>query len=311
MYAGFLIRVAPNPERLNPVYLENQARTQRFSKYIAEVSQRSGQPGINSKQLADFEFAIPPTTTEQSAIAEALSDVDAAIAAVEAVIAKKCALKTATMQAVLSGTRRLPGFSGAWTKTPIGQIGRWVGGATPSMANANYWTNGTIFWASSSDVRNGRLSSTANLITSDAIKNTATREVPENTILLVTRSGILRRFLPVAITTRNIAINQDLKALLVHPAYHPQFFYHAITAVSDEILNSCMKAGTTVESIDLDWLKQFELEVPDDKDEQVAISTALFDLDDELLLLDSKLAKLRLLKTGMMQQLLTGKIRLV
>jgi type I restriction enzyme S subunit len=266
----------------------------------------------NISKTALRRVLIPtPQPEEQSAIAEALSDVDDAIAAQEAVIAKKRALKTATMQALLTRSRRLPSFSGEWVKVQIGKLGCWVGGATPSMANARYWTNGTIPWASSSDIRSGRLFSTGNRITAEAVKNTATLEVPAGTILMVTRSGILRRFLPVAIATRNIAINQDLKALLVDSTFDPNFIYHAISVRGDDILKVCMKAGTTVESIDLDWLKQFEIDIPEDKYEQAAIATALFDCEDEIVLLESKLTKLRDLKAGMMQQLLTGKIRLV
>jgi type I restriction enzyme, S subunit len=275
------------------------------------LAESSAQPGLSVEKLRPLAIACPEDQSEQIAIAEALSDMDEAIAAQDAVIAKKRALKTATMQALLTRSRRLPGFSGEWVKVQIGKLGRWVGGATPSMANARYWTNGTIPWASSSDVRSGRLSSTGNRITAEAVKNTATREVPAGTILMVTRSGILRRFLPVTIATRNIAINQDLKALLVDPTFDPNFIYHAISVQGDDILKMCMKAGTTVESIDLDWLKQFEIDIPEDKYEQAAIATALFDCEDEIILLEAKLAKLRDLKVGMMQQLLTGKIRLV
>lgn len=303
--------VRVDPSEADSKFLSYFLATEGSQRRVRAATDAGAKAGMSLPGVGNLPVACPPTVTEQAAIAEALSDMDEAIAAVEAVIAKKRAINTATMQTLLSGTHRLPGFSGEWAKTPIGRLGRWVGGATPSMANPRYWANGSIPWASSSDVRNGRLSSTANLITPDAVKFTATREVPKNTILLVTRSGILRRFLPVAITTRNIAINQDLKALLVDPAFDPHFVYHAIAVISDEILNSCMKAGTTVESIDLNWLKLFELPIPSCTDEQFAIAAALFDADDELSLLDAKLAKLRRIKTGMMQQLLTGKIRLV
>jgi type I restriction enzyme S subunit len=310
VFSGFLLRYRDQGQ-LTTEYKKHCFHDARFRARVIANSTVSANTNINQQALKALVIGYPPATSEQASIAEALSDMDEAITAQEAVIAKKRALKTAAMQALLSGIRRLPGFSGEWEKVQIGKLGRWVGGATPSMANARYWTDGTIPWASSSDVRSGRLSSTRNRITSDAVKNTATREVPEGTILVVSRSGILRRFLPVAIATRNIAINQDLKALLVDPAFDPNFIYHAISVQGDEILKACMKAGTTVESIDLDWLKQFELAVPQDKNEQTAIATALFDGDDEITLQDAKLAKLRDLKAGMMQQLLTGKIRLI
>lgn len=310
VFSGFVLRARPKGDELVDSFKAYAFRSEAVRNQIVAKATYTTRALTNGGALSAIYLAKPPKP-EQAAIAEALSDVEEAITAVEAVITKKRALKTATMQALLSGSRRLPGFSGEWTRTPLGKLGRWVGGATPSMSKARFWTNGTIPWASSADVRSGRLASTGCLITAAAVKNSPTREIPENTILLVTRSGILRRFLPVAITTRNLAINQDLKALLVDPAYDPRFLYHAISVVSDAIRGSCLKAGTTVESIDLGWLKLFELIVPNDRDEQAAIAAALFDVDDELLLLDAKLAKLHRLKTGMMQQLLTGKIRLL
>jgi type I restriction enzyme S subunit len=124
------------------------------------------------------------------------------------------------------------------------------------------------------------------------------------------RSGILRRYLPVAVTTVAMAINQDVKALIPDDNYDAAFLLYAIEARGRSILTSCMKAGTTVESIEFRWLKSFEIPVPA-KDEQTSIATILSDMDAEIAALEARRAKTLALKQAMMQELLTGRTRLV
>ena len=216
------------------------------------------------------------------------------------------------MQDLLTARRRLPGFSGEWVKTPLGDIGAFVGGGTPSMARDDFWKDGTVPWVSSSDVRIGELHSAERLITVTAIKGSSTRVVEPGSILFVTRSGILRRFQPVMINTVPVAINQDIKALLPRSsAYSPAYVFHAAVAAGDRILRDCMKTGTTVESIDLNALRRFEIDCPSDQNEQDATASVLTDMDAEIQALETRLEKTRQIKEGMMQNLLTGRIRLV
>ncbi|MFZ4614803.1 MAG: restriction endonuclease subunit S [Rectinemataceae bacterium] len=92
-----------------------------FSTYAESVSIRSGMPKINRAELAEYVLPLPPLP-EQRAIAAALSDVDALIAKIEALIAKKRDLKQAAMQELLTGKRRLPGFSGEWEVKRLGEL---------------------------------------------------------------------------------------------------------------------------------------------------------------------------------------------
>ena len=129
--------------------------------------------------------------------------------------------------------------------------------------------------------------------------------------MVVTRSGILRRYLPVAICDAPIAINQDIKALVPNGDVDVEYVFQAISACGPKILASCMKLGTTVESIDLTWLKRFAIPIPENIQEQTAIAAVLSDMDAELAALEQRRDKTRALKQAMMQELLTGKTRLV
>lgn len=265
---------------------------------------------ITNKSLNSFRIPVPPTQAEQHAIETALSDVDALLAGLDRLIAKKRGLKRAVMQQLLTGQTRLPGFRGVWKVKSLADMGTWRGGMTPSMQNLAYWEGGDFPWISSGDVKVSRLADTSQHVTLWAVRRGAAVVVPANSIVLVTRSGILRKYLPVALIQKPMAINQDIKALIPNEAVSAEFLLHALTGYGDEILASCLKAGTTVESVEFPWLKAFAIPLPP-PDEQAAIAAVVSDMDAELSSLEARRDKTRALKQGMMQELLTGKTRLV
>jgi len=147
-------------------------------------------------------------------------------------------------------------------------------------------------------------------ITEAAVKQTSTTLLPVESIILVTRSGILRKYLPVAKNTVPLAINQDLKALIPNRDIDADFALYQLIANGPRILSRCQKSGTTVESIEFSWLRAFPVAKPSNKTEQGTISAALSDVDGLIEALDRLIAKKRATKQGAMQQLLTGKTRL-
>lgn len=273
--------------------------------------------GVNQTHLLNSvfercELQVPEDPNEQERLGQALSDADGVIEGLERLIEKKRRIKQGAMQDLLTATRRLPGFSGEWKATSLGEMGPFVGGGTPSMARNDYWSNGTIPWVSSSDVRIGILDGAERKITEAAVKGSSTKVLEPGAVMFVTRSGILRRFQPVMLNTVPIAINQDIKALITDPTVHdPSFVFHACVSSGDRILKDCMKTGTTVESIDLSALRRFVVQCPTDVSEQRAIAGACSDMGEEIVALEARLEKARLVKEGMMQNLLTGRIRLV
>jgi len=251
-----------------------------------------------------------PTPAEQRAIAEALSDVDALIGALDQLITKKRDLKQAAMQQLLTGKPRLPGFRGEWEVKRLDELGAWKGRMTPSMQNPSYWHDGNVPWISSGDVKSVLLKETGFSVTASAVKQGTTTLLPANSIVVVTRSGILRKYLPVAMNVIPMAINQDIKALIPNEKFCSTYLLHALIGNGDRILARCLKAGTTVESIEFRWLKAFTIPLPP-LPEQTAIAEVLSDMDAELAALEQRRDKTRALKQGMMQELLTGRTRLV
>ncbi|MBF0356656.1 MAG: restriction endonuclease subunit S [Alphaproteobacteria bacterium] len=269
----------------------------------------SGQ--LNFTQVRSIKMPFPPTINERTNIAEELSDADALIESLEQLIAKKRHIKQGAMQELLSCNCRLPGFNEPWIEVPLGKLGAWIGGGTPSMKDARYWTDGTIPWATSADIRIGTISSSLRKITESAIAETSATLAPKGAIVVVTRSGILRRFFPFCALQKAVAINQDIKALIPNDLALCEFIGQAFEYKNEAILSACMKTGTTVESIEMTWLKKFMINVPSSRTEQQAIASLLSDLDSEIFTLEAKLNKARQIKQGMMQELLTGRIRLI
>lgn len=107
VFAGFLIRVRPDQTKLIPQYLANWVKTQQYWQWVTVMSMRSGQPGINGQEYALLPIPLPPTLTEQQAIAAVLLDMDAEISALEAKREKILALKQGMMQELLTGKTRL------------------------------------------------------------------------------------------------------------------------------------------------------------------------------------------------------------
>ena len=140
VFAGFLIRVNPDSERLHPVFLSYCVQARRYWDWVATMSIRSGQPGINGQEYGTFLLPLPPPT-EQRAIAEALSDVDGLLAALEKLIVKKRAIKQAAMQQLLTGKTRLPGFSGKWETKRLGELAQIDPENLASSTNPDYEFN--------------------------------------------------------------------------------------------------------------------------------------------------------------------------
>jgi type I restriction enzyme, S subunit len=103
-----------------------------------------------------------------------------------------------------------------WVTAPLQDLGDWMGGSTPRKSNPRYWTDGTVPWVSPKDMKVERLNGAMDHITEEALDETPMQLVPSNSLLFVTRSGILKHSLPVASNTTPVAINQDIKALTLH-----------------------------------------------------------------------------------------------
>jgi type I restriction enzyme S subunit len=155
-----------------------------------------------------------------------------------------------------------------WKWVRLGELCSSSGGKTPSMENNQYWQNGTVSWITSKDMKQKYLDTSEMLITEEAAKEM--NLYSEGTVLMVVRSGILRRMLPVSILTGPSTINQDLKALIPNDLVLSEYLFLLLKGFASKILHKHAKEGTTVNSIRFEELRTMPVPLPP-KPEQMRI----------------------------------------
>ena len=159
-----------------------------------------------------------------------------------------------------------------WVWCRLSEIANYGGGKTPSMDNKQYWSNGTNLWITSKDMKCERITDSVMKISDEAL-DIMTQYEP-GTLLMVTRSGILRHSLPIAILEKRATVNQDLKTISLHIQEIHEYVYYAIKAREHYILKEYHKDGTTVDSINFEKFAEILLPIPP-YDEQKRIVIAI------------------------------------
>ena len=190
----------------------------------------------------------------------------------------------------------------------LSELGKWLGGGTPSKAKKEYWLDGTIPWVSPKDMKKLRIDSSADYITQIAVEKTSAKLIPKGSVLIVTRSGILQRYVPIAINEVPVTINQDLKVIIPNGKIRSDFLANSLRLQNNRVLHECAKVGTTVESLGTDLLKGFKIVAPD-IDVQDRIMAIIGTWDEAISKTEKLIHAKKRYKKGLMQRLLSGKVR--
>lgn len=267
-------------------------------------SRGAAQPFIGLGDVRNLKVQLPPLK-EQEAIAEALSDADAAIESLDALITKKRDVKQATMQQLLTGRTRLPGFNADWKEVRLGDHASMRSGGTPLTSVASFY-GGTIPWASISDMSaSGKyLSVTDRSITEAGLASSPAVVFPERVLLYAMYASIGE----CCISLSPMATSQAILGIKCASSLDLEFLYYIMQSKRAEIALSGQQG--TQSNLNAQMVRETLFTMPPLK-EQEAIADALRVIDDELEVLTEQVTKLRMVKEGMMQDLLTGKVRLV
>ena len=288
-----------------PVYLTYSilGNEKELLKLVSSAGNTAGV--LDTKLVQSFRIWLPPLE-EQRAIATALSDVDSLLEELDRLIAKKRDIKQATMQQLLPGQTRLPGFEGDWEVRTLSSIADIRSGGTPSTSNSAFW-NGDVPWCTPTDITSlkGRkyLSTTERKISIFGLKDSSAELIPSGSTIMTTRATIGE----CAINVVPMATNQGFKNL-VPRCVNGEFLYYLMTTQKNRLVQLC--AGSTFLEIGKKQLDQLELFIPNDQGEQEAIATTLSKMDSELHALEKRHRKTEALKKAMRQELLTGRTRL-
>lgn len=243
-----------------------------------------------------------PSLPEQHAITEVLSDVDALLCKLNDLIIKKINIKQGTMQQLLTGIKRLPGFIDAWETKKIKELGEIITGGTPLTKTKEFW-NGDVPWITPTDITDKKDIFFSERQITDIGLSTI-RKLPQNTVLVTCIASIGKN----SILRVNGACNQQINAVVPNTLHDANFIYYLMENNKPYLLAN---AGTTATSIiSKKDFSELSFKLPAIS-EQKAIAQFLSDMDIEIERLSQKRDKAKLIRQGMMQELLTGKTRLV
>lgn len=314
IFAGYLIRIKSDARKINSFYLNRALNAEYSKKYSLKVlSIAVGQANINAEKLKTYPIPLPPTLAEQDSIAEALSDADALIESLEQLIAKKRQIKQGAMQELLTGQRRLPGFSGDWGLKKLKDLGSTYGGLTGKTKSD--FGEGSSYYITFMNVM-------SNVVVDDEIfelvnisENESQNRVMMGDLLFNGSSETPEELGFCSVVSKplkNVYLNSfcfGFRFKEVNKSCGLYFAYFFRSKEGRELLKS-LAQGATRYNLSKTSLLNLSFRIPS-LDEQIAIADVLSELDAEVSMIQSRLSKARQIKQSMMQELLTGRIRLI
>jgi type I restriction enzyme S subunit len=281
--------------RVPPRYLYYVLNSPFIRRQIEDGSYGSGYKSLSLKNIKELSLPVPHVEEEQRAIAAALSDIDALLAKLDMLIAKKRNIKQATMQQLLTGQTRLPGFSGEWEVKRLGDITECLDNVrVPLNESQRNQMRGEYPYCGA----NGVLDYVNDYVLDDDV------------ILMAEDGGYFDEYAYRPIAYRMIGkcwINNHAHILKAKAGCDQSLLFYLLVHKN---IQSFLASGTRAK-LNKSEMNKIEVYLSADVSEQTAIAAILFDMDAELATLETRRDKTQALKQGMMQELLTGRIRLV
>lgn len=299
-------RISDFSERLNGYFFYLYFSSNFYSR-IMQMTAKSSVDSVRREMIARMQIPLPPTKAEQEAIAEALSDADALIASLERLIAKKRQLKQGAMQELLTGKKRLPGFGGEWSE--ICMRDALVQNATYGIVTAGVFVRDGVKMLRGGDIADGRVNVELPMVSLEkAVEYHRTALVKDDVVIaLVGYPGAAAK-IPDELIGANIS--RAVGLLRLNGKVLPDYLVCFLNSPDGRKMVLAPSAGSAQQVVNLAALNKLEFAIPG-CDEQATIATILSDMDAVIGALERQLAKARGIKQGMMQELLTGRIRLV
>ncbi|WP_170343091.1 restriction endonuclease subunit S [Ruegeria arenilitoris] len=298
VFSGFVLRGRPKNQRLDVEFSKYCFASTFVRAQIVSSATYTTRALTNGRVLSKTLVPFPSSTEEQRAIAVALSDADGVIEGLERLIAKKRRIKQGAMQELLTGKRRLPGFSGEWEETTFGEIAH--------IRNEKVKTFKNPVAQRCIELEQIAPETGAILFEVDASKRSSVKYRFQSGDVLF---GRLRPYLRKYHFANDAGVCSTEIWPLRARNCDPGFLYQIVQ--TNAFIQAASEAyGTHMPRADWNKLKVFAVQLPEDPEEQRAIATVLEDMEAEIRTLETRLAKARAIKAGMMEALLTGRVRL-
>ena len=298
-----------NADRLTKIsidrdYLMYMLMSPLIQNTIESEKTLGAQPKLALIRIRQFNIPLPPTKTEQTAIAKALSDTDALIQSLSQLIVKKRQIKQGAMQALLNPYDETGALKSDWVVKRLSEIADLATGNTPSTKDkSNY--EGKFLFVSPADLGKRKwISQTEKTLSTKGFS--LARKFPANSILFTCIGSTIGKS---GLAAEELTSNQQINAVLPNSSFCSEYLYYFLDLISSAIQASASEQAVPI--INKTQFGETQIYIPNSKNEQKQISKTLSDMDTEITALETKLSKYQKIKQGMMQNLLTGRIRLV
>ena len=309
-----LLKLTINTEKINPTYFYKYFQWDEFQQKIIDDTQGGAMKNLVGMDIFKKAPIVLPEMKEQTAIAEALSDIDSLIFSMQKLIEKKKAIKQGALQELLTGKKRLPGFNEEWEELNFAESAKlkarigWQG-----LTTSEYLQSGYAYLITGTDFHNGRIKwETCHFVDEKRYKQDLNIQIKKHDILL-TKDGTIGKVAYISNVQKPTTLNSGV--FVIRPAkedsFDPNFVYHILNSFLFDNFLAKLSAGSTINHLYQKDFVDFTFKAPSELVEQQAIAQVLSDMDSEIDQLEKKLAKYQQIKQGMMQELLTGRIRLV
>lgn len=297
--------IRPRPTEIESEYLSLYFRQPKFiEQVLTDFKTGTGVPRIILRNFEKIQISYPYDLTGQYRIASALTSIDNLISSLGKLIEKKKNIKQGAMRQLLTGKTRLKGFNEPWVYRKISEVAMTSSGGTPSRSIISYYY-GDINWFTTTELKDNYLYNSVEHITREALSNSSAKMFSANTILMAMYGATIGK---LGILKEPSATNQACCAIKCNDIDEIFLFYILLYNRKSIIEKGC---GAGQPNISQTIVNELSFLVPPCKKEQQAIATILTKMDDEITALEAKKTKYEAIKQGMMQQLLTGKIRLI
>lgn len=318
VFSGFILRARPKNEKLNLYFKKYCFSSNLVRKQITSKSTYTTRALTNGRVLSDVLLPFPSLENEQEGIAGALSDADELIESLEKLIEKKRQIKQGAMQELLTGKTRLPGFSGEWQLKSISEIcgdeKNIVDGPFGSnLVSKDYKKDGVPVLQGLNITNDKFVWKDIRYISSEKAKELYRSNATVGDLLTVKIGSVGFTAIINNLENNNFAIIPAnlLRIRIDSKLSDATFLYWLLVSNEGKKKLKDLAGNTAQPAIGLTGFRRINFNIPNDVNEQSAIAEILTDMDSELAELEIKLTKARQIKQGMMQELLTGRIRLV
>jgi type I restriction enzyme S subunit len=290
-------------KNINCLFMYHYLLSDIFRGRLNLLSTGSTAKGVNQKSLSKINFLIPPLS-EQNRIVEVLETWDKAIEKLTKKIEIKKQIKKGLMQELLTGKKRLNGFNEEWKYFQLEKIAKTSSGGTPKSDNTEYYSNGTIPWLTSGELRKGKISNFNKFITEKGLENSSAKIFPKNTVLVAMYGATAGQ---VGFLEEEASTNQAICGILPNEKYSSLFLYYYFTTKTECLLR--MGTGAAQPNISQEILKILDINLPPLLVEQNRIVEILETSDKLIKELEKKLHLIKDQKKYLLNNLITGTIR--